>query len=110
MTDKSLVAQGVANQLYATEKAIDAAIAEASQLMSVMMSAQAEVRVSPVYTDEAVARAAECMAALAASRRQVVSTHNELEQLKQKLGMRVRMFGKTAIHERGAVSEERLAS
>ena len=112
MTDKMIVAQGVANRLFATEKAIDAALAESSNLMAEMMGAREELRMAATVGDEAVAKVAEAVAALAQARRAVVVSHRELEQVKLRVGIRTRMIGEHQKDESKAslVSEVRAAS
>ncbi|MBE7218186.1 MAG: hypothetical protein INR64_06930 [Caulobacteraceae bacterium] len=93
MVDKMLVAQGVANRVYATEAAIDAAMVEASQMMSSIISAQGELRLAACVTDGAIAKIAEAVSTLAAARQQVVASHAELAEVKLRLGIRTKMMG-----------------
>ena len=93
MSDKMTVAQGVANHLFATEKAIDAALAEASQLMGSMVSARTDLRIAAASGDVAISKVADAMATLAAARRAVVEAHADLDQVKLRIGVRTRMFG-----------------
>ena len=93
MTDKMIVAQGVANRLFATEKAIDAALGEASGLMGAMVSSREELRMSATVGTDAVAKLAEAVSALAQARGAVVEAHRELEEVKLRLGIRTRMLG-----------------
>ena len=93
MTDKMMTAQGVANRLFATERAIDSALGEAAGLMAAMMSGREELRVSAVVGGDAVAKVAEAMATLAQARAAVVTAHGELEQVKLRLGIRSKMLG-----------------
>ena len=93
MTDKMIIAQGVANRLFATEKAIDAALVESSGLMGAMMASREELRISATVGDDAVAKVAEALATLTAARSQVVAAHRELEQVKLRIGIRSKMMG-----------------
>ena len=93
MTDKMMVAQGVANRLFATEAAIDAALAETSGLMGAMMSSRGELRIAATVGEDAVAKVAEAMATLAQARSSVVAAHRELEQVKLRIGIRSKMLG-----------------
>lgn len=110
MTDKVFVAQGVANRLFATEKAIDAAVAEASQLMSAMMAARGELNLAAEVGDEAVSKVAEALATLAQVRRTVVSAHGDLSEVQLRLGIRTRLFGDVKIPNKASAGEERVAS
>ena len=93
MTDKMLVAQGVANRLFATESAIDAALAEASGLMAEMVAGRGELRISATVGQDAGYKVAEAIATLAQARRAVVEAHHELQQVKLSIGIRSKMLG-----------------
>jgi hypothetical protein len=93
--DKALVAQGVANRLFATEKAVDAAMAEAAQLMMSISDARSELRLSAVVGDEATSKVAQAIATLAEARRAIVSTHGDLADLKLRVGIRTKLIGVT---------------
>ena len=107
MTDKMIVAQGVANRLFASEKAIDAALAESSKLMAEMVGSREELRMAATVGDEAVAKVAEAVAALAQARAAVVASHRELEQVKLRLGIRTRMIGEHQKQEASAPAHVR---
>ncbi len=91
--EKALVAQKLANKLFATEAAVDAAMAEAMNLLAGMAEARAETRMSAVVGNEATAKIAEAIAILAQARTAVVAAHGELADLKQRAGVRTRMIG-----------------
>ncbi|HEY9217248.1 MAG TPA: hypothetical protein VIO94_04310 [Phenylobacterium sp.] len=91
--DKAFVAQRVANKLFATEDKVDAALAEATELMSEMLKARQEMKVSLVFGDEAAVKLMEAMNALSAARTAMVGVHNELNEAKLRLGVRTRMDG-----------------
>ena len=93
MVDKMLVAQGVANRLFATEAAIDTAMVEASQLMGAMLTSRGELHMAASVGDEAVAKVAQAVSTLAIARQQVVAAHEELAEVKLRLGIRTRMMG-----------------
>ena len=93
MVDKLMVVQGVATRLWATEAAIDTAMAEASQLMQSILAAQAELRLSASATDASLAKTAEAISTLAAARQQTVAAHAELNELKLRLGVRTKLMG-----------------
>lgn len=93
MTDKMMVAQGVANRLFATEAAIDAALGEASGLLSELVSSRQELRVSATVGQDAGMKVAEAVATLAQARRAVVEAHHELQQVKLSIGIRTKMLG-----------------
>ena len=75
--ERALVAQQVANKLFATENAIDNAIADASALVGELVKARQELGVSTVFADGAV----------------VLAAHAELEEAKLRVGVRTKMVG-----------------
>jgi hypothetical protein len=91
--DKALVAQTVANRLFATENAIDVALVEASQLLQAMLQARQDLRISAVVGDRAPAQLAQAIAALSAARTAVVETHGELAEAKLRVGIRTKLIG-----------------
>lgn len=91
--EKVFVAQRVANKLYSTENAVDAAMAEAAELMADLMKARQQLGVSAVLGDRAVTKVAEAMTALSAVRAAMVEAHGELEETKLRLGIRTKMAG-----------------
>ena len=91
--DRTLIAQGVANRLFATEKAIDKAIAEAAQLLGGMSQAREELRVSAVVGDEATRKIAQTISQLTEARRAIVEAHRELDVVKGQIGVRTKLIG-----------------
>jgi hypothetical protein len=93
--EKALVAQRVANRLFATENAVDSAILSATQLMSGLMEARQELGLNAVLGTAAVTKCALAITALTDARKAVVDTHNQLNEVKLRLGVRTRMDGGT---------------
>lgn len=91
--DKVLVAQTVANRLFATEDAIDTALMEASQLLQTMLQARQDLGLSAVVADKAPAQLSQAIAALTAARSAVVEVHGALEETKLRIGIRTKMIG-----------------
>jgi hypothetical protein len=91
--DKVLVAQTVANRLFATEDAIDKALMEASQLLQTMLQARQDLGLSAVVADKAPAQLSQAIAALTAARSAVVEVHGALEETKLRIGIRTKMIG-----------------
>lgn len=91
--EKVFVAQQVARKLFATEHALDAAMVEAAELMSEMLKARKELNLSAVVGDDASAKLVEALAALGQARSAVVSVHNELNDVKLRIGVRTKMLG-----------------
>jgi hypothetical protein len=93
--EKALVAQRVANRLFATEKAVDAAMAEAASLMTSLAEARSELGLSAVVGDDVTSKVAQAIATLAEARRSVVAAHGGLADLKLRVGIRTRLIGVT---------------
>ncbi|MDB5450195.1 MAG: hypothetical protein JWQ46_2857 [Phenylobacterium sp.] len=91
--EKVFVAQRVATKLFETEAAVDGALAQASELMSEMLSARKDVKVSMVFADEAQAKLMDAMKALSEARTAMVGVHHQLDEAKLRLGIRTKMFG-----------------
>lgn len=89
--EKVFVAQRVANKLFTTEAAVDGALAEAAELMSVMLAARKDVNASLVFADDVQVKLMEAMKALSDARSAMVGVHNELNEAKLRLGIRTRM-------------------
>ncbi|MDB5461163.1 MAG: hypothetical protein JWO72_2904 [Caulobacteraceae bacterium] len=93
--DKALVAQGVANRLFATEKAVDTAMAEAASLMTSLIDARSELQLSAVVGDETTMKVAQAIATLAQARQAIVAAHSDLADLKLRVGIRTKLIGVT---------------
>jgi hypothetical protein len=91
--DKALVAQRVANRLFSTEKAVDAAMAETAVLMTSLIEARTELGLSAVVGDNATGKLAQAIATLAEARRAVISAHGDLADLKLRVGIRTKLIG-----------------
>ena len=91
--EKALVVQRVANRLFATEKAVDAAMAEAASLMMSIAEARSELGLSAVVADDATGKVAQAIATLAEARRSVVAAHANLAETKLRIGVRTKLIG-----------------
>jgi len=91
--EKAFVAQRVANKLFATEESVDAALVEATELMTEMLKARKDVGVSTVFGDEAAAKLIDAIKALGEARTAMVGVHGELNEAKLRLGIRTKLFG-----------------
>lgn len=91
--DKSEVIAGVAGDLHATEKAVDAAITQATTLVQSMIGARAALAVSPVAGTASQSRAMETIAALGVARDAIVACHAELQKDHRKMGWGVYAVG-----------------
>jgi hypothetical protein len=93
--EKALVCQRVANRLWATEAAVDAALAEAATLMTTIADARTEMGLSAVVAQDATGKVAQAIATLAEARRAVVDAHNSLAETKLRIGVRTKLIGVT---------------
>lgn len=91
--EKAFVAQRVARKLFATERALDAALIEASELMADMIKARMDLNLSAVVGDAASAKLVDALAALGEARTAIVGAHNELNDVRLRIGVRTRMAG-----------------
>lgn len=91
--DKQILMQGVANKLWTAEATIDSALADTAALMAEMVEARKAARVSPTVDAKAHAKVVEAMAALSAARSAMVEAHNEMNEVKLRLGVRTKMIG-----------------
>ena len=90
---KAEIVNGVANELYATEQALDAAIAQASGLVQTMIASRAELSISAISGAGAQAKAMEAIAALGQAREAIIATHQELAKDHRRLGWGVYAAG-----------------
>ncbi|MCE3289655.1 MAG: hypothetical protein K0R83_1667 [Caulobacter sp.] len=91
--DKAFVAQRVATKLFSTEKAVDAAMVEAAELLAGMVEARAQLKVSAITGDAAQAKLVEAISALGEARTAVVEMHRELAEVKLRVGIRTKLIG-----------------
>ena len=91
--ERALVAQQVANKLFATEDAIDQAIANAALLVGELVKARQELGVSAVFADESFTKATGALAALGEARTAMVACHHDLNDAKLRVGIRTKMVG-----------------
>lgn len=91
--DKAFVAQRVATKLFSTEKAVDAAMVEAAELLAGMVEARAQLKVSAMTGDAAQAKLVEAISALGEARTAVVEMHRELAEVKLRVGIRTTLIG-----------------
>ena len=91
--DKQLLMQGVANKLFAAESTIDSALADTAALLTEMVEARKAARVSSTVDAKANAKVVEAMAAISAARSAIVEAHEEMNEVKLRLGVRTKMIG-----------------
>ena len=87
------IAHQVADQLYAAEAAIDAALTETASLAGLMPAVRADARLSALMGQGAIERAIEAVNALGQARRSIVETHKQLTITQKQMGLGAVNFG-----------------
>lgn len=85
--EKIEVLHTVAEELFATERAIDDAIAQATDMVAAMIQGRRDANLSAVVGAEAQAKVMEAIAALGAARTAVVASHAELARVQRVIGL-----------------------
>lgn len=83
----------VAEQLFATENAIDTALTTAAQFVGTMPVARQHARLSAIVGQEAMDHAVAAMTALNEARRAIVAAHNALSTVQGQIGLGAVAFG-----------------
>jgi len=91
--EKAFVAQRVANKLFATEAAVDAAMVEVSEMIAELVQARKDIGLSAVVGHGASAKFAEAVAALAEARTAIIDAHAQLDETRLRVGIRTKMGG-----------------
>lgn len=85
--DKLEVMRTVVDDLYATERAIDDAIAQSTDFVATMIQARRDVNLSAVVGAEAQSKMMEAVAALGVARNAVVAAHADLAKVQRLVGL-----------------------
>lgn len=91
--DKAFVAQRVANKLWSAEDAVDTALAQAAGLMVEMTTARQELKVSAQTGEKAMADLVAAISALGQARAALVEMHDEMAEVKLRVGIRTKLTG-----------------
>ena len=91
--DKAFVVQRVANKVWSTENAVDDAMAQAAALMAELTSARQELRLSAGTLEKATADLVAAISALGQARTAMVEMHEELAEVKIRIGDRTKLTG-----------------
>jgi hypothetical protein len=83
--------QGVADKLVAAEGSLDVATSDAAALLEQMISARKEANVSMVVDAKAHAKVVAALSALTAARSAMAEAHNEMNEVKLRLGVRTKL-------------------
>ncbi len=93
LKDRRTAAIKVAESLWATEAAIDAALARAAELNGNMVTARTDANLSALVGQDAFEVSAAAFAALARARCDIVETHKRLSEAKIQIGLRTVSVG-----------------
>ena len=91
--EKAFVAQRVANKLFATEAAVDAAMVETMEMMAELIQARKDLGLSATVGNGVSAKLGDAISALAAARTAVVDAHLELDEVRARVGIRTKLIG-----------------
>ena len=93
LKNRRIAAQGVAEQLFAAEVAIDAAISATAALTGLMPKARQDAGVAAEIGQDALLKASETLAMLVRARAQIVETHGALAVAQRDMGLGAVNFG-----------------
>lgn len=88
LKERLAIANKIASDLHEAEAAIDAAITKMGTLMATLPEAQQSAKLSPVASDVAFSHLSAAINGLMAGRSNMVALHNELNSIKDKVGLR----------------------
>lgn len=88
--DKAFIAKRVVGKLHATEKAVDSAVLEVSELVSELITARREAGLSTTVGDKELAGVIEALAALNTARASLVKSHKGLGRIADALRIPVK--------------------
>ena len=91
--EKAFVVQRVANKVWSTENAVDDAMAQAAALMAELTTARQELRLSAGTLEKATADLVAAISALGQARTAMVEMHEELAEVKIRIGDRTKLTG-----------------
>lgn len=80
-------AQNLANKLIAAENAIDLALQRTAELAGAMPQARSDAHYAAEIGQEAMERAVNAIAVLVQARREIVATHKELAETRDRVGL-----------------------
>ncbi|WP_292043547.1 MULTISPECIES: hypothetical protein [unclassified Brevundimonas] len=84
--DRTEVVTGIANELYATELAVDDAISHAAAMVQALIAGRNELSISAIAGTASQTKAMETLAALSAAREAIVSCHEEMQKDHRRMG------------------------
>ena len=107
--EKIFVVKRLAEKLWSTEAAVDAALAEASQLNSDIVRSRKDLKVSSTFAGEINVKLLAAMQALTEAREAMAAVHSEMDDAKLRLGIRtqlqIEIKPPTSVRKERAVAE-----
>ncbi|WP_164156269.1 hypothetical protein [Sandarakinorhabdus rubra] len=104
LKERRLAANRVAEQLFAAESAIDAAVAAVAQLTAVMPMARQDAHLAACIGQDALMGAVETCQQLIQARARIIETHQALRDAQDQIGLGQVMFNDlTKPRTRGAL-------
>lgn len=89
--EKIFVVKRLAEKLWSTEAAVDAALVEASELNRDIITGRKDLKVSPVFAGEINVKLLAAMKALTEARQAMAAVHAEMDEAKLRLGIRTKL-------------------
>ncbi len=89
--DKVFVAKRIASKMRTAEHSVDAAIIEASELVSELLRARTDLGLAANVGDAAMSKLTAALSALSEARTSMVGAHAELAEVQLRIGIRTRM-------------------
>jgi hypothetical protein len=105
LKERRLAANKVAEQLFAAEAAIDAAVAAVAQLTAIMPMASQEAHISACIGQDAMMGAMQTCQQLIEARGRIIATHASLREAQTRVGLDAVNFMGRCPPEEGALTE-----
>ncbi|OYQ35434.1 hypothetical protein CHU93_01645 [Sandarakinorhabdus cyanobacteriorum] len=105
LKERRIAANKIAEQLFAAEAAIDAAVAAVAQLTTVMPMARQEAHLSACIGQDALMNAVQTCQQLVEARARIIATHASLRQAQTQVGLDAVNFNGRCPPEEGALTE-----
>lgn len=105
LKERRFAANKIAEQLFAAEAAIDAAVAAVAQLTAVMPMARQEANLSACIGQDALMGAMQTCQQLVEARARIIATHAALREAQTQVGLGAVNFNGTCPPAEGALTE-----
>ncbi len=105
LKERRIAANKIAEQLFAAEAAIDAAVAAVAQLTAVMPMARQEANLAACIGQDALMGAMQTCQQLVEARGRIIATHAALREAQTKVGLDAVNFNGRCPREEGSLTE-----